>query len=508
MRDFTLPFKPEELLAQPADGRLWAEDIPNVENWSSEESAGNLDGLIGRLLTSNGYDLAETASFSMMFALIQAWPRLEDDVRARVPDILTDAARRVIVEVTRLKKDGVARKAPTARVSKKKGEDDGQEDVNTLKSDARNASKIVAFFLRWCLEKVVRGIPGDSARRGRGRAKGAKKDGDAAKEEQDLKQAQLTLEKHRVALLTEVANLISTGAMPWLWMGDDNSWQQAAQCVSDAGFAVVDSEQAVKHKETRAGALRCIAGPLLQAGHQHGNLLLTTVSKLTHTLRGHELAAAFAADTLLVAHSTPLPRSFLVELTQHCTPAELQSQGAFQRSMGSFLSAAAERLPHVVLGNISVLLPLLDVDVYPLRSAVVESIGHLLASEGKALPQGAHCGGAEGAAAAAGSEAAAPAEVANAESAETALVSVKDLDIPGAPGAKDSDVERFSIAEATKKHLLETLAMRATDKTVWVRVRTLQTFNNLAGRKKRGSATARAVVACFGDCDDAHAGCR
>ena len=58
--------------------------------------------------------------------------------------------------------------------------------------------------------------------------------------------------------------------------------------------------------------------------------------------------------------------------------------------------ALSERLPHVVLANISVLLPLLDVDCYPLRQAIVESIGQLLAAEGRPLPSGAHLAQVEG----------------------------------------------------------------------------------------------------------------
>jgi len=44
-------------------------------------------------------------------------------------------------------------------------------------------------------------------------------------------------------------------------------------------------------------------------------------------------------------HRTPLPRLFLVDITQHCSPAELTSQGAFQRALAAFLVAVAERLP-------------------------------------------------------------------------------------------------------------------------------------------------------------------
>merc|ERR1719162_2094406 len=177
--------------------------------------------------------------------------------------------------------------------------------------------------------------------------------------------------------------------MPWLWLGDPPAWQQVAQSMVDAGFLVLDNLDLLKHRETKQVALKCVADALLQEGHPLSNILVATVSKLTHGLRGGEGAAPFAADTLLLTHCTPLPRLFLMELTQHCTPQELTAQGGFQRALGAFLVAVAERLPHLVLANISVLLPLLDVDCYPLRSATVECIGHLLNAEGKKLPKGA-----------------------------------------------------------------------------------------------------------------------
>merc|ERR1719230_1105923 len=104
MRDFSLPFKPEELLAQQSDGRLWAQDLPNVEDWSSDEVTAQLDALVGRILASTGYDMAEDESFSLVFAFIQAWPRLDEAVRPRVADLVADAARRIMAEVARIKK--------------------------------------------------------------------------------------------------------------------------------------------------------------------------------------------------------------------------------------------------------------------------------------------------------------------------------------------------------------------------------------------------------------------
>eukprot|EP00411_Alexandrium_monilatum_P045507 CAMPEP_0175469372 /NCGR_PEP_ID=MMETSP0095-20121207/72305_1 /TAXON_ID=311494 /ORGANISM="Alexandrium monilatum, Strain CCMP3105" /LENGTH=112 /DNA_ID=CAMNT_0016770781 /DNA_START=1 /DNA_END=336 /DNA_ORIENTATION=+ len=104
MREFVLPFKPEELLAQPSDARLWAGDLPPVDEWNSGEAGSALDALIGRILSTHGYDLAEDESFSLVFALLQAWARLDTGVHARIVDLLTDAARRALAEVGRVKK--------------------------------------------------------------------------------------------------------------------------------------------------------------------------------------------------------------------------------------------------------------------------------------------------------------------------------------------------------------------------------------------------------------------
>jgi len=208
---------------------------------------------------------------------------------------------------------------------------------------------------------------------------------------EEAKEVQKAAERQRCSALSELVNLLGKGAMPWLWTGDPAAWQQAAQAVSDAGFLVLDNHEMLKSRETKQAAIRCIAEPLQQEGHQHSNLIVVTVSKLMYGLRSGEGGAPFAADVLLAAHTTALPRTFLVELPSHCNAAELTSQGGFQRALQQFLVALSERLPHVVLANISVLLPLLDVDCYPLRSAIVESIGQLLTAQGKRLPKGAVC---------------------------------------------------------------------------------------------------------------------
>lgn len=454
MREFALPFKPEELLAPAPDGRLWAQDLPPVDAWSPEETNAALDSLAGRLLASQGRDVAEDDQFSLLFALLQAWTRLESSVHARIVDLLVDAARRLAADATRLKK--------AERASGKAKEATGADHQADMR-EARTASKVAVFFLRWAAERCLR-TPTEAVTRRRG--KGAKRGAEEEVSAEEAKERQRSIERQRCGVLAVLADTISKAPMPWLWQGDAPAWQQVAEKVSDGGFLVLDSEPALKHRETRQQALRCVTEPLLQEGHQHSNLLVATVSKLAHGLRSGELAAPFAADALLQAHTTPLPRLLLVELTNHCTGSNLTSQGIFQRALGAFLVGLAERLPHVVLANISVLLPLLDVDCYPLRSAIVESIGQLLQREGQALPRGAHIG--TGDAEAAVSDALVPLDGTGAQPAE----SQADV-VPG---------EHFHLAASTKNDLLETLLARSVDKTVWVRVRTLSTLNGLASR--------------------------
>ncbi|CAK9079141.1 unnamed protein product [Durusdinium trenchii] len=402
MKEFTLPFKPEEL--------------------------------------------AKEDTFSLLFAVLQAWPRLDESLQPRVVDLLADAAKRLVAEAGRLR--GAKSKE---RCRGRLGEEKSDASAKAL----RNVCKVSAFFLRWTCERLL-----SAAKKRPGRTRRGKAEQQAAAEE--AKEASKALERQRALALNELHGLLARGpgdqgfgseiqthagalsslfATGFGWRNahpiDPMTWKE--RCLGSGSATLLRGNKwlALKGKETKQAALQCIAVPLLQEGQQHSNLLVATVSKLLHGLRGAEGTAAFAAECLLQAHTTPLPRLFLVELTQHCTAQELTSQGAFQRSLAAFLVALSERLPHVVLANISVLLPLLDVDCYPIRQAIVESIGQLLAAEGRQLPSGAH--------------AAQPEE----------------------EGGEDPRHIEL-IAE------LETLFTRFLDKSVWVRYRVLQTLNNLA----------------------------
>jgi len=464
MREFVVPFKPEELLAEPSDDRLWAENLPDVDSWSFEEAGAALDALIGRILSTHGRDVAEAESFSLIFATLQGWQRLDEGVRPRIADLLVDAARRLVPEVGRLKKQA------------------GKSDQRVALGEVRTVAKVLSFFLKWASERLMRQPASMDAMRPRGgNGKGAGKRGakkgagaDEGPTAEEIKDAQKASERQRCVLLSSMADLFGKGAMSWLWEADTGSWQQVAQSVSDAGFLVLDSEQMLKHRETRQTALRCITEPLLQQGHDHSTLLVGTVSRLTHGLRGGEFAAPFAADALLLAQTSTLPRLFLVELMHHCTSAEsLTGQGPFQRALAAFLVALGERMPHLALSNISVLLPILDVDCYPLRSAVVECVGTLLMAEGKAIPNSV-------AARSSCQDDGAVGQVA--ESSDMAIVAVAPKEECGEVAVPATGF--FTVPIATRKDLVDMLITRSHDKTSWVRQRVLQTFLHLASNRR------------------------
>merc|ERR1719428_1126066 len=117
---------------------------------------------------------------------------------------------------------------------------------------------------------------------------------------------------------------------------------------------------------------------------------MSTVSKLALGLRNGEGVSPFVAEVATRTYTTQLPRLLIVEVAQMCTSQGITTQPTLQRAVAVFLTALGERLPHVMLARISILLPLLDIEAYPLRQGVIECLGQILAAEGRPLPEGAN----------------------------------------------------------------------------------------------------------------------
>eukprot|EP00746_Dinoflagellata_sp_MGD_P164755 gnl/MRDRNA2_/MRDRNA2_93593_c0_seq1.p1 gnl/MRDRNA2_/MRDRNA2_93593_c0~~gnl/MRDRNA2_/MRDRNA2_93593_c0_seq1.p1 ORF type:complete len:1501 (-),score=365.61 gnl/MRDRNA2_/MRDRNA2_93593_c0_seq1:76-4578(-) len=426
MLDFVLPFRPEELLARPAaEDQLWASSIPDVDVWSQAETDSALDDLVGKLLPTHGAAIASEESFNLIFGLLHAWPRLSSITRSRTADLLLDAARRVFAAAEKLKR--------------KKGDNEAKE------KDMRTIAKVLTFDLRWAAERVISkdGVV-DEAGPGKGRGRGGKGRGG-----EDDDRQRVAADRQRTALFEALANIVAGEQLSWLWeaAGATES-QRVAEHISGAGLHALDEpEIALKNKETRQQILRCVTEPLVK-GEVSTNLFMSTCDKLALSLRGGELVAPFVAEVFTLTHTTQLPRLLIVEISNMCTAKGIGTQPTLQRAVADFLRAAGEKLPHIFLSQLSMLLPLLDVEAYPLRMGVLECFGSIVASEGRPLLQG----------------------------------KAKDeKESDAGDGAGPSN--KFALDAATKNKLLDTLTARCMDKTSWVRARALQVLASLVSRR-------------------------
>lgn len=194
MREFQLPLRPEELLEDPGDGRLWARDLPPVGSWRAAQIDSEVSSLSKAVASSHGFHLVEDASFSLIFALLQAWMHLEEGTCRSLVDALMDSARCLGEEVARMK------------AAEQKKSSNKQRPAATV-ADARIATKVCIFFLRWAAERVH----------------------NSEKSQQAGSEGQAVAQRARRAILTKMMGMLTDEDPPfqWLWAGDEAAFQQA-----------------------------------------------------------------------------------------------------------------------------------------------------------------------------------------------------------------------------------------------------------------------------------------
>ena len=121
-------------------------------------------------------------------------------------------------------------------------------------------------------------------------------------------------------------------------------------------------------------------------------LLNTVVSALVDLLHTYDHMAPMVAElcTMVQEHPTNvLAMELLREIGRLDTSAYADSAAGNKasgiRNVAPFISELAAVRPRVVLSNISLLLPHLDSEPYVLRSAIINSIGHILVREDQSL---------------------------------------------------------------------------------------------------------------------------
>jgi condensin complex subunit 1 len=121
-------------------------------------------------------------------------------------------------------------------------------------------------------------------------------------------------------------------------------------------------------------------------------LLNTVVSALVDLLHTYEHMAPLVAELCTMVDERPtnvLATELLREIGRLDTTGYVDSAAGNKASgiknVAPFVSELAVVRPRVVLSNISLLLPHLDSEPYVLRSAIINSIGHILVREDRSL---------------------------------------------------------------------------------------------------------------------------
>jgi condensin complex subunit 1 len=117
-------------------------------------------------------------------------------------------------------------------------------------------------------------------------------------------------------------------------------------------------------------------------------LLNTVVAALVDLLHTYDHIAPLVAELCCIVNENVLATELLREIGRLDTTDGSNDTGGKAsgiKNIAPFISELAAVRPRVVLSNISLLLPHLDSEPYIMRSAIVNSIGHILVREDKTL---------------------------------------------------------------------------------------------------------------------------
>ena len=155
-------------------------------------------------------------------------------------------------------------------------------------------------------------------------------------------------------------------------------------------YVILESATGVLARKASSGdqALKMIAATVDSAPC----LLNTVVAALVDLLHTYDHMAPLVAELCTIVNENPtnvLATELLREIGRLDTSGYVDSAAGNKASgiknVAPFISELAAVRPRVVLSNISLLLPHLDSEPYVLRSAIVNSIGHILVREDQTL---------------------------------------------------------------------------------------------------------------------------
>ncbi|KAJ3827571.1 non-SMC mitotic condensation complex subunit 1-domain-containing protein [Lentinula raphanica] len=245
--------------------------------------------------------------------------------------------------------------------------------------------EMYAFLLQWFVQAAEKvkdeadpSTPVPKARRGRGAKAGASRAPARSK-----KNEAWSWVDHVAPTLGLIARLLNQLNTQRLWT--TNTEREAfINCITRPAYQIAESETFMKSVEIRTNFFKVICRAI--KNHNHAS---TAQILLMQRLQYHEHLAEPIAECLTILAKeydyTQLSDEILREISQK----EFTAQDTkAPRIYGRLLTKFAEDSPRALLKQLSLLLTQLESDAYPMRNAVIESMGFIIFDLAAALDAG------------------------------------------------------------------------------------------------------------------------
>ncbi|ETW09741.1 hypothetical protein, variant 1 [Aphanomyces invadans] len=147
-----------------------------------------------------------------------------------------------------------------------------------------------------------------------------------------------------------------------------------------AVFQLLESPGLLKSKLLKSLIYKCVGECLIRAPR----VLVTVNTSLLELVFAHEHLAVPVADLIQYLQTTHQSIKMAADLISEVSKIRLRDtsrDSSGTKNISIFLGHLATLMPSTVLGNLSIVLPLLDAESYYLRNAVVTAVTHILMAD-------------------------------------------------------------------------------------------------------------------------------
>jgi condensin complex subunit 1 len=340
-----------------------------------------------------GYDLWNDESrMQALYTLVRKSDSLAPAIRARLVKLLCDAVHGLSDALSSSSSPG------TARTPSRQGGNDDEEDKNATNASTHVVSQAfrdalachiymlyTLMFLTESKEKLGKSLGTTTAG---GSKKGGSGGGGAGKSKKNPNDKSSD-DRAACAEAMHVASVAMSRHKSKLWKRSVPD-EAVVGLPCRIAYQMLESATGVIARKASSGdrALGILAATVDSAPC----LLNTIVSALVDLLHTYEHMAPLVAELCTMVDERPtnvLATELLREIGRLDTSGYVDNAAGNKASgiknVAPFVSELAAVRPRVVLSSISLLLPHLDSEPYVLRSAIINSIGHILVREDRSL---------------------------------------------------------------------------------------------------------------------------